>query len=404
MDRTSQPNEALQNIEMLKVLIADDDPPTRVLLRAAISQWGYTVVEAKDGEEAWDVLQAVDAPRLLIVDWLMPKLDGVDLCRRIKQEFAYRPYIILLTQVAGTANIIKGLEAGADEFLSKPFNMAELRSRLSVGTRIIRYENELAEQNRKLQHYAQSMETLAQERARQLVQHTDMLVMLGVLVLSISTGISESIAPIYATDPAKITEAEKQEAKIALEKIRGLHISLGHIVDVIKSLQADTKHYPHKEISSNINDIIERALTVCQSPLKNVQIKNTLSPDLPAVIVDPQLIEQALVGLALNIADALKSQTEGKLEVATSLANNKIQIICDDSGEKLSEAEIEKMFQSILDFGSPYQNINQKRLNVAMSKEIFTKYKGSVKAENRSEGGLRFTLELPLQNSTEGKS
>lgn len=132
----------------LTVLIADDDPPTRVLLRAAISQWGYKVIESKDGEEAWNALQQPELPQLIILDWLMPKIDGIDLCRRIKKELTYHPYVILLTQVAGTANVIKGLEAGADEFLSKPFNMAELRSRLSVGSRIVNFEIQLAKQNK----------------------------------------------------------------------------------------------------------------------------------------------------------------------------------------------------------------------------------------------------------------
>lgn len=144
-----------QQVETLKVLIADDDPPTRILLRAAISQWGYEVLEAKDGEEAWEILQQENAPRLLILDWLMPKLDGIALCARIKQEMKYHPYIILLTQVTGTTNIVKGLEAGADEFLSKPFNMAELRSRLAVGAKIIRFENMLAQRNQSLEKISQ---------------------------------------------------------------------------------------------------------------------------------------------------------------------------------------------------------------------------------------------------------
>ena len=145
-----------------KVLIADDDPPTRVLLRAAILQWGFEAVEAKDGEEAWEILQQPDAPRLLIIDWLMPKLDGLSLCARIKERLTYQPYpyVILLTQVSGTANIVKGLEAGADEFLSKPFNMAELRSRLSVGERIITYEHALMERNKQLQNCVVEIETL----------------------------------------------------------------------------------------------------------------------------------------------------------------------------------------------------------------------------------------------------
>ncbi|MDR3491243.1 MAG: response regulator [Gammaproteobacteria bacterium] len=146
--------------ESLAVLIADDDPPTRILLRAAIQQWGYKVVAAQDGEEAWTILQQPDAPRLLIVDWLMPKLNGIDLCLRIKEQCSYHPYTILLTQITGTENIVKGLEAGADEFLSKPFNMAELHSRLSVGARIITYENALAEKNRQLQLYLQNIKSL----------------------------------------------------------------------------------------------------------------------------------------------------------------------------------------------------------------------------------------------------
>src|SRR5438105_1108943 len=115
-----QEEQTIKNMEAnaLKVLVADDDLPTRMLLRAAIQQWGYTVIEASDGEEAWKLLNDEDSPNLLVVDWLMPKLDGVALCQRIKDKLPYNPYIILLTQVTGTSNIIKALEAGADEFLT----------------------------------------------------------------------------------------------------------------------------------------------------------------------------------------------------------------------------------------------------------------------------------------------
>lgn len=147
--------------EPIKVLIADDDTPTRILLRAAVAQWGYEVIEASDGEEAWNILQKPDIPQLMIVDWLMPKLDGIDLCRRVKKEIEHFPYIILLTQLSGTTNIVKGLEAGADEFLSKPFNMAELQSRLSVGARIIHYKSKLAKKNLELHDYFMQSKDLA---------------------------------------------------------------------------------------------------------------------------------------------------------------------------------------------------------------------------------------------------
>lgn len=139
-----------KNEPLLKVLVADDDLPTRMLLRAAMNQWGYEVVEASDGEEAWDILQKDSPPMLLVVDWLMPRLDGIELSKRIKKELNLHPYIILLTQVTGTPNIVKALEAGADEFLTKPFNMAELRSRLSVGAKILGYKNIVKKQSQQI--------------------------------------------------------------------------------------------------------------------------------------------------------------------------------------------------------------------------------------------------------------
>jgi DNA-binding response OmpR family regulator len=136
MELLNEPIEEV-SVKTLSVLVADDDPPTRALLKAGIARWGYHVIEATDGEAAWEILQKSNAPDLIILDWMMPKLDGIGLCQRIQEKLSHKPYIILLTQIAGTQNIIKGLEAGADEFLSKPFNMAELRSRLSVGAKII---------------------------------------------------------------------------------------------------------------------------------------------------------------------------------------------------------------------------------------------------------------------------
>lgn len=198
----------------LKVLIADDDPPTRILLRAAISQWGYEAVEAGDGEEAWEILQQPDAPSLLILDWLMPKLDGIDLCLRIKKELSFQHYIILLTRVEGTENIIKGLEAGADEFLSKPFNMAELRSRLSVGARIVRYEQTLAKKN------------------QQLMTHVLFVQELSSLLLNVSTQLNDFLQ-------LKETLEQTQKNLCQLQQIHKLHSDLNHIVDIIKKFQID---------------------------------------------------------------------------------------------------------------------------------------------------------------------
>lgn len=201
--------EKSEKLETLKVLVADDDIPTRILLRAAIAKWGFEVIEAKDGEEAWNILQQPNAPKLLILDWLMPKLDGIALCSRIKQELTHLPYIILLTQVSGTTNIIKALDSGANEFLSKPFNMAELRSRLSVGARIIQYENMLAKQNDQLQDYVKKIEMLGELELEMLKKLDDIL---------------ETSAAL-----------EKNSQSIALfEQIQELHKSLLNVIEATK--------------------------------------------------------------------------------------------------------------------------------------------------------------------------
>lgn len=146
----------------LQILVADDDPATRQLLNTALTKWGYQVLLAEDGDIAWRRISFPgDAPKLLILDGEMPHQDGYQLCERTRRELAphYNPYIILLTQNSGTENVIKGLEAGANEFLTKPFNAAELHSRLLVGERIIRYEQVLQEQNQYLLDYLSKIET-----------------------------------------------------------------------------------------------------------------------------------------------------------------------------------------------------------------------------------------------------
>lgn len=124
------------------ILIADDDLSTRMLLRATITQWDYPIIEASDGEEAWAILQKDDSPKIATVDWMMPKIDGLSLCRLAK-SLPNPPYMILLTSMAGSSNIVHALESGADDFLTKPFNYVELRSRLFVGERIINFANKL---------------------------------------------------------------------------------------------------------------------------------------------------------------------------------------------------------------------------------------------------------------------
>lgn len=137
----------------VRVLIAEDDPTSNDVLRINLETWGYDVVAYSDGAQAYHALQQPDAPRLAILDWMMPELSGVEVCRQVRsQEQTHQPYIILLTAKSQRTDLIEGLKAGADDYIAKPFDRQELRARLQVGIRVIELQDQLlqAEQMRVL--------------------------------------------------------------------------------------------------------------------------------------------------------------------------------------------------------------------------------------------------------------
>jgi len=146
---------------MMRVLIADDDPVSRRLLEVTLTAWGYEVVVTTDGNEAWQALQAKDAPRLAILDWMMPGLDGSEVCHRMRQNPDLSTlYLILLTSKGRQEDIVAGLQAGADDYLIKPFDAKELRARLQVGVRVVQLQCELANRVKELEAALAQVEQL----------------------------------------------------------------------------------------------------------------------------------------------------------------------------------------------------------------------------------------------------
>lgn len=139
----------------MRILIAEDDPVSRRVLKTNLVRWGYDVQVTRDGNEAWEALRAEDAPRLAILDRMMPGLDGVELCRRVRKELKEPyTYIILLTAMHRDHDLVSGMEAGADDYITKPFNAGELRVRLRAGRRIIELQNELIDAREALREKA----------------------------------------------------------------------------------------------------------------------------------------------------------------------------------------------------------------------------------------------------------
>ena len=128
----------------MKILVAEDNSVSRRMLEALLSKCGYEVAVTTDGAQAWKILQGDDAPRLALLDWMMPELAGVDICRSIRQRVG-RPYVyvVVLTGKNRKQDLLEALEAGADDYLTKPFDAEELEARLRTGQRILKLEDAL---------------------------------------------------------------------------------------------------------------------------------------------------------------------------------------------------------------------------------------------------------------------
>lgn len=169
----------------MRVLVAEDSTVSRFLLENALPQWGFEALIVDDGNRAWEILNMSDPPPLAILDWVMPGMKGPDICRELRKRNR-NPYIyvLLLTGKRHQNDIVNGLESGADDYLTKPYNLDELRARLQVGKRIVELQQMLLEMAShdsltELQNHGSILESLQAEMERSTRMHTSLSIILA---------------------------------------------------------------------------------------------------------------------------------------------------------------------------------------------------------------------------------
>ena len=146
---------------MTKILVADDDPVSRTLLVRSLSQAGYPVLQSDNGDEALQILKNAAGPMVGVLDWMMPGLDGLEVCQSLKiNGRSNLLYLILLTAKGEHADIVQGLEAGADDYMTKPFDLQELRARIRVGVRVLMLQEKLEDRVQELEQALAEVEQL----------------------------------------------------------------------------------------------------------------------------------------------------------------------------------------------------------------------------------------------------
>jgi len=155
-DRSLFGSAEVGGFRFMQALVVDDSAVYRKLIGDHLRSWGFGVTLAETGSDAWRILEQPDAPKLVLLDWVLPDLDGIELCKRIRQAGASGPYVyvILLTSKEGRQNMLQAMEAGADDFLVKPVDELEMKARLLVGKRILDLQEELVSARESMRHAA----------------------------------------------------------------------------------------------------------------------------------------------------------------------------------------------------------------------------------------------------------
>ena len=148
----------------MRILVAEDDFASRMSVENALGKWGYEVESAGDGLEAWEKIQVPGAPQLMLLDWMMPRMDGIEVCKKIRrmEKAGAAPffYIILLTARDSKQDIVEGLSAGANDYITKPFDNDELMARIGVGRRVIELQTQVTRHVKELENALEHIKTL----------------------------------------------------------------------------------------------------------------------------------------------------------------------------------------------------------------------------------------------------
>jgi len=292
----------------MRVLIAEDDFASRILLQAILEKWGYEVVVANDGAAAWRILDADNAPPIAVLDWMMPHLSGTDLCAAIRardQDLA--PYVVMLSTKGENSDLSAGLDAGADDYLVKPFDFAELDARLRVAKRAIRRQRDLIACRNAAQYQAlHDLSTGALNRGAILTRLSAVL----------SVGRSATVGLLAIDEHKRLLQNESTESAEAAVRTLVLALRARFPSAIIGRYCADELLciWPEAEVDSIVRQIaaIRTAIEVEASlPRTGGSKVATFSCGLTTSVASPS-VEQLLrcADTALHAARALEGATE----------------------------------------------------------------------------------------------
>jgi signal transduction histidine kinase len=405
----------------MKCLIAEDDAVSRRLLQTYLERWGYEVVTAGNGAEAWRLFQEGEFP-VVISDWMMPEMDGLELVRRIRAH--ERPgyvFLLLLTARSQKEDLLQGMEAGADDFVTKPFDRDELRVRLRAGERILQLEQALLEQNRalrdaqaalvqseKLASLGQLAAGIAHEINNPIAYVTNNLAVLGrdapaafALLERYREGREalSRVAPEIAADTARMEEEidygyiRENFSRQIDKSLEGLH----RVRDIVRNLR-DFARLDEAELKeADLNAAIESTVEMLGHEIKKKEIRlTTRLEELPKILCHPGKINQVFLNLLINAVQAC--ETGGAIELRTRAepAGPGVLVEVEDNGRGIPADHLPRIFDPFFTTKPVGQGTG---LGLSISYGILRDHGGTIEVESTPGRGSLFRVRLPVQKS-----
>jgi len=417
----------------MKILIAEDDYVSRLLVKKAVTKAGHETILAENGKQAWEAYQR-EGPNMVISDWMMPEMDGLELCRRIRsfKRLAYT-YMILLTSKDGTDDLVAVFEAGADDYMIKPFKPDELRSRIKSGERITQLESrhhtlqaKLVVKNKKLDEALQHLKTTQ----AQAVQ-AEKMASIGQLAAGVAHEINNPIGFIgsnlealtdYFKDYETLLERYRnlgqmisgngKQAQEELEAIRELELELE--IDYLKKdipelledcidgtkrvgrIVADLKNFAHpgndRQMLIDINQGLESTLNVVANELKYKASVHKEFQEIPPVEGFPQKLNQVFMNILVNAAQAIEEK--GQITIRTSAEGGQVHVAISDTGSGIAPEHLTKIFDPFFTTKDVGKGTG---LGMNIAYNIVKEHGGGIQVESELGKGTCFTVSLPAK-------
>lgn len=364
----------------MKVLVADDDKTTRNLLRKMIASWGYTVVTASDGDEAWRILNERDPPLIAILDWMMPGKTGVEICSAC-QEKNMVVYRILVTVKDRDQDLMDGLDHGAHDFQSKPVMPGILKSRLAVGKRAMTNILDMARQER--------------------------LAAVGLLVAGIAHHFNNLNTPILMYASCLLQEENlSTDIKDKLETIVKAAQQAGHLTEQLLAIASDRRT---EKICADLNQLINEMTDIESIAMAKeyIQLEKVLAP-IPAVCIHESDIRLVIMNLLKNACDALVERLEKHITIRTGVSRGKVFMAVSDTGCGIAADKLTQIFSlfytakgAFAEPGSPLHRLKGVGIGLYASKMIAGEHGGDIMVNSELGKGSIFTLWLPAHGDGE---